>query len=496
MRICCHCIILFIPIILLSCLPEKAEESVPSKPNILFLFADDMAYNALAAMGNSHISTPNLDKLVEKGYTFSHAFNQGSWSGAVCVVSRAMLNSGRFVYHARTDIHTVPLWGEIMENNGYQTFMTGKWHNGDATVLKSFDQAKSIGKGMFETLGGPKGAGYRRPTEDNDTWRASDTSLLGHWAPPVKDIVHTDSGKVIGETYVVRKHTSELYADNAIAYLNDYGESKSEKPFFMYVAFNAPHDPRQAPQSYLDMYPADEMPIPANYMDEHPFDQGERYTLRDEILGPFPRTKKVVQRHLQEYYAIISHMDAQIGRILSTLEEQGLAENTHIIFTADHGLAVGSHGLMGKQNPYDHSIRVPLIFSGPGIPSNSISNELVYLQSVHPTTLALAGISIPSHVEFANLTPLFASSDEKGEEEIFGSYKDFQRLIRTDTYKYVVYPQAEEVQLFNLEEDPDELKNLANDLKFEKIRDELHARLEKLQQKVGDTLVLARIPAN
>ena len=490
------CVFIGATIFLGACTNERTEAEPAAPPNFLFLFADDMAYNAWAAAGNEHIATPNLDQLAREGFTFTHAFNQGSWSGAVCVVSRAMLNSGRFIYHARSDIQTVSLWGEEMQKNGYHTFMTGKWHNGDATVLKSFDQAMSIGKGMFETKGGPKGDGYRRPTPTHDSWSPSDTSLLGHWSPMVKDIVVTDSGKAIGETYVVKQHTSELYADHAIEYLKRYGEEDPDHPFFMYVAFNAPHDPRQAPQSFVDKYPEASLPLPANYMEEHPFDQGERYTLRDEILGPFPRTPDAVRRHIQEYYAIITHMDEQIGRILAALDEKGLRENTYIIFTADHGLAVGSHGLMGKQNAYDHSIRVPLVFSGPGIPEGANSDELVYLQSIFPTSLTLGNMNIPDHVEFADLSSLLLTNSGIGEEAIFGSYKDFQRMVRTKEFKYILYPEANEVQLFNMKEDPDERRNLANSADLLPVREELHALLVNLQERVGDTLSLKEIEPN
>ena len=474
--------------------PKKSPEKGSAKrPNILFLFADDMAYNALGAMGNTVVKTPNLDKLASKGFMFTHAFNQGSWSGAVCVVSRAMLNSGRFIYHARNDINEVPLWGEVLGQNGYNTFLTGKWHNGDPTVLKSFQQAKSIGKGMFETLGGPTGTGYRRPTPTNDIWSASDTSLLGHWTPEVKDIVYSDSGKAIGVPYIAHKHTSTLYADQAIAYLSEREQAEEADPFFMYVAFNAPHDPRQAPQPYLDMYPIEDIPLPESYLPEHPFDQGERYTLRDEILGPFPRTEEAVKRHLQEYYAITTHMDAEIGRILEALEASGASENTYVIFTADHGLAVGSHGLLGKQNSYDHSIRVPLIFTGPGIPSNRTSDALVYLQSVHPTTFDLVDLPTPSHVEFESLHAHFYTDEANGEEEIFGSYKDFQRMLRTQTHKYILYPEAQEVQLFNLIEDPNELHNLANNPESKDLLQDLHQRLTRLQEKVGDPLDISAV---
>ncbi len=475
-----------------GCTPLSTQMEEETLPNFLFIIADDQAYNTIHALGNTRVETPNIDKLVQNGMTFTHAFNQGSWSGAVCVVSRAMLNSGRFIYRARTDIDSVQLWGETMGNFGYITFLTGKWHNGDRTALKSFQQAVSIGKGMFETKGGVGGPGYERPAPDKSSWQPYDTSLEGHWSPEVKDIVYTDSGKVIGTPYIADQHTSELYADNAIQFIQSHAES-STRPFFAYVSFNAPHDPRQSPQNYVDKYPADEIPIPENYLPEHPFDQGQQYTLRDEILAPFPRSEEVVKTHLQEYYAIITHMDEQIGRILDALEASGEYDNTYIIFTADHGLAVGSHGLMGKQNPYDHSIRVPLVFNGPGISKGTQNHELVYLQSIFPTTLDLVQLPIPEHVEFRSLLPLIQDEAAIGQPAIFGSYLDFQRLIRTENYKLVIYPHVNQIQLFDLKSDPAEIQNLAFESSYRDTVDILFNRLLGLQQEVGDTLDISGI---
>ncbi len=472
-----------------ACRPLSSRMEGEGIPNFLFIIADDQAYNTVHALGNPYIKTPNMDRLARNGLTFTHAFNQGSWSGAVCVVSRAMLNSGRSIYRARHDIDSVQLWGETMGNFGYVTFLTGKWHNGNHTAFKSFQQAKSIGKGMFETKGGVGGIGYARPAQAKMSWQPYDTTLLGHWSPDVMDMVYSDSGKVIGEPYTVHQHTSELYADNTIAFLNRHAEVSS-RPFFAYVSFNAPHDPRQSPQEFLDKYPLEDIQLPENYLPEHPFDQGQRYTLRDEILAPFPRTETVVKTHLQEYYAIITHMDQQIGRILDALEATGEIDNTYIIFTADHGLAVGSHGLMGKQNPYDHSIRVPLIINGPDIHSGMQNDKLVYLQSVFPTTLDLAGIPIPDHVEFQSLLPALNNEEFQGQDAIFGSYLDYQRLVRTSDYKLVLYPEVGEIQLFDMENDPLEMNNLAYNPVYRDTIQSLYSTLLELQQAVGDTLNL------
>ena len=469
---------------------QSQSEQVPpaTGPNILFLFADDQAFDTIQALGHTTVKTPNLDRLYREGLAFTHAFNQGSWSGAVCVVSRAMLNSGRYIYRARNDIDEVPLWGEVFGEAGYATFLTGKWHNGDDTAVQSFEEGKSIGKGMFETTDGPQGAGYYRPTPQNNSWSPSDTTLLGHWSPNVKDIEDTALGKRIGDEYIVNKHTSQLYADRAIEFLE--GHAGQDQPFFMYVAFNAPHDPRQAPQEFVDQYPLDEIDLPQNFLAEHPFDQGERNTLRDEILGPFPRTEHAVKTHIQEYYAIITHMDQQIGRILEKLESLGLADDTYIVFTADHGLAVGQHGLLGKQNQYEHSIRVPFVVKGPDIPAGESRDELIYLQSAYPTTCDMAGIPIPQTVEFRSLMPLIDRSSDTSYESIFGSYKGFQRMIRTDKYKLIVYPEVNHVQLFDMESDPYEMNNLAMDAAYEQTMIDMYNDLKALQTEVGDTMSL------
>ena len=278
----------------------------------------------------------------------------------------------------------------------------------------------------------------------------------------------------------------------AIDFLENWTGS-SDHPFLMYVAFNAPHDPRQAPQSFVDMYPLDEIVLPANYMPEHPFDQGERYTLRDEILAPFPRTETAIKTHMQEYYAIISHMDHEIGRVMDKLEEVGEADNTYVIFTADHGLAVGEHGLLGKQNQYEHSIRVPLVIAGPDIPGGTSNDALVYLQSIYPTTCDLADIPTPATVEFKSLMPLIEQTSTRSYDAIFGSYKHFQRMVRTENFKLILYPEADQIQLFDMESDPEELNNLASQAAYQDTMAALFGKLQQLQEEVGDTLTLGGI---
>lgn len=481
--------------------------SSAQKPNFLFIITDDQTYDAIHALGNTEVKTPNLDKLVEEGVTFTHAFNQGSWSGAVCLASRCMLNTGQSVFRAAHNFSHLPnwgrvegekteapLWGEVLRRNGYETFLTGKWHLSDKAVLSSFDFAHGIGEGMYETFdkSGDKQPGYNREKADDTPWNPWDVQYTGHWTPHVKDIQYNENGEAkIGANYTVKEHTSELFADNAINYLHSRAKSNN-KPFFMYVAFNAPHDPRQSPKEFVDMYPVEDIMIPANYLPEHPFDQGDS-RVRDEKLAPFPRSKSAVQLHRSEYYAIITHADREIGRILKALEATGKMENTYVFLTSDHGLAVGQHGLMGKQNQYDHSVRMPFIIRGPGLEAGKKIDEQVYMQSMFATTCDLAGIEIPETVDFESLKGLLTRKNETGEEYIFGAYKDLQRMIRSDKYKLIVYPKVGEIQLFNLEKDPREISNLYKQNGYEKITAELFKELKKKQKLYGDYLTLKEL---
>lgn len=454
------------------------------RPNILLLFTDDQTFRTVHALNNPEVRTPNMDRLVRRGTTFTHCFNQGGWHGAICVASRAMLNTGRYLWTCGgDDCGDWPLWGETLGKAGYDTFMTGKWHNQNPALQRSFKTVGPTGGGMLPSKDpnakehkkqGIVMDPYDRPRE-GDSWSPSDTSLEGHWL------------KVNGETV----HSSVRWANAAIDYL-DHHAVQSDNPFFMYVAFHAPHDPRQAPTEFEDMYPPDKVEVPPNYLPEHPFDQGD-HKLRDELLAPFPRTEHAVQVQRSEYYAIITHVDQQIGRILDALDKSGKADNTIIIFSADQGLAVGQHGLMGKQNQYDHSVRMPFVICGPGIDAGRKIDALIYLQSLFATTCDMAHIETPKTVQFPSLVPLLTGSKEKLYDSIYGAYRNLQRMVRTERYKLIRYPQVNEVQLFDLQEDPWETKDLAEDPRYADTVHQLDEQLHHWMKETGDKLELDRL---
>jgi arylsulfatase A-like enzyme len=444
------------------------------KPNVLFLFADDFTYEAISALGHTDIETPNLDRLVKRGTTFTHAYNMGSWSGAVCVASRNMLLTGRSVWRAQAISQSTEderkagrLWPQLLKSAGYDTYMTGKWHI-QANPEMTFDVARNVRPGMP----GTKESSYNRPREnEKDDWSASDRSLGGFW----------NGGK----------HWSEVGADDAI----DFIETAKGKPnpFFMYIAFNAPHDPRQSPQEFLDKYPVERIKLPASFLKEYPHKDaiGCGPDLRDEKLAPFPRTEYSIKVHRREYYALITHLDQQIGRILDSLDKSGKADNTYIFFTADHGLAIGNHGLVGKQNMYDHSIRVPFIVVGPAAKPNVKISAPIYLQDVMATTLELAAVPKPSTVEFNSLLPLLRGDATSSKyTSIYGAYLKLQRCIVSDNWKLIVYPEARVTRLYDLKSDPLELKDLSSDPAQTIQKKELMAKLTAMQAQLGDSLKL------
>jgi len=220
-----------------------------------------------------------------------------------------------------------------------------------------------------------------------------------------------------------------------------------------------------APEEFTALYPPEKIKVPENFMQVHPFDNGEMF-VRDENLAPFPRTPEIVREHIAAYYAMITHLDSQIGRILDVLEKTGRAENTLIVFAGDNGLAVGQHGLMGKQNLYEHSVRVPLIICGPGIPKDVRTDALCYLLDVYPTLCDIIGLPVPESVEGKSLFPLLKDRKAKVRDSLFLAYRKLHRGVRTDdNWKLIKYniQGKETTQLFNLNDDPWEMNNLAHD---------------------------------
>lgn len=453
------------------------------RPNFLLLLSDDQTFRALGTLGELEVQTPNLDRLARRGLLFTHAFNPGGWSGAVCIPSRAMLNTGRMIWTSRgsggESVTADGLyWGEALGRAGYDTYMAGKWHLTDAALKRSFQKLGPLTGGFLPSTE-TDGAAYRRPASNN-TWSADDPKWKGHWLQ--------FGGRTV--------HSTERIAQAAIDYLGQR-TTHHTRPFFMYVAFNAPHDPRQAPTEFLQLYRPEQLRLPPNLLGKHPFLIEKDFEGRDEILAPFPRTPAVVRAHLREYYAIISHLDAHIGRVLDALEASGEADNTVVCFTSDQGLAIGQHGLMGKQSLYEHSLRVPFILSGPGVPRGVRSDALFYLQSLYATTCDMAQIPVPSTVWFPSLVPLISGRTTTIHESLYGAFLDRQRSVRTREWKWIRTPASGQTQLFDVLHDPWETRNLARDPQYASIVTDMDRRLREWMLETGDPLPPGRlVPGN
>jgi arylsulfatase A-like enzyme len=217
------------------------------------------------------------------------------------------------------------------------------------------------------------------------------------------------------------------------------------------------------PRRYLDLYRPEDLPLPPNFLGGHAFDNGELH-VRDELLAGFPRTPEEVRRHLAEYYAMISHLDDQIGRLLNLVEARGLLANTILVLAGDNGLALGQHGLFGKQSCYEHSVRVPLVLAGPGLPRDSRTAACAYLFDIFPTLCELTGLPLPDSVQGRSLVPNLRDPAAPGRDFLYLAYTDKHRAVKDQRYKlieYVVGGRHTMTQLFDLAADPWETRNLA-----------------------------------
>lgn len=433
------------------------------RPNVVFLFADDQRADTIGAHGNPHIKTPNLDQLVTEGFSFRRNFCAGSFSGAVCVASRAMLMTGRHWMNLPAS-KPQSNWGDaqalpslLAAKGNYRSFIVGKWHNGKGTLDRSFTDGRSI------YLGG----------------------MANHADFEVQDL---ESG-TLSPKRPAGGFSSTVFADEAIRYLET---AKTDQPFFLYVAFMAPHDPRNPPEKYRQMYYKDRPPLPQNFLPLHPFQNAPQVTTgRDESLAPWPRTKNIVSDQLCEYYGLVTHLDEQIGRVLKALQDSPHADNTIVVYTADHGLAMGSHGLLGKQNVYEQSMSCPLIMKGPGVPAGKQSNAFTYVHDLYATICDFAKVEYQDDVDAKSLLPVMAGTSDFVRASVFLPFQNNQRSIRNERWKLHIYPRINHQLLFDLKSDPHEMVNLADSPEHEQYVRQMRQLMEDWRDQLGDPFPLA-----
>ncbi|TXG39262.1 sulfatase-like hydrolase/transferase [Seonamhaeicola maritimus] len=407
-----------------------------AQPNIILIESDDQSNLAVGAYGFDNVKTPNIDSLAESGVYFTNAYNMGCWSPAVCIPSRTMLFNGVHLWEA-SKINKSRIPGpsltERLKDNGYETYFTGKWHAWGKSVKETFNHYGSILPGQLKTYNSPVG------------------------------------------------HYTDIVGNEAVSFIND--ASKKDNPFFLYVAFNAPHVPRQTEQRYYDMYPKDKIKLPPS-VKKGPLHPHIKYNYTSAPLNP-----KTMQGRYQQNNAMVTHMDDRIGEILEALKKQGLYENSIIIFMSDHGISFGENGVAGKVCLYDVSAKAPLIIMGPGIPKDKKLEQRLYLQDIYPTILDFVGADIPEYIDFKSLkSTIKKASKEDVYNSIYLAMFDDQRSIIQGDYKLIMYPKAKAVELYNLKNDKWETDNLIADSNSKTIVKKLLNEFVQWQKETGDEL--------
>lgn len=469
-------------------------QAADKQPNFLFILTDDQSPETLSVYGNEVCHTPHIDRLAAEGMTLLDAHHMGAWSGAVCTASRTMIMTGRTVWR-------IP----GANGPGLSFPKLFRQEAAEQSLPAAFNRA---GYDTFRTC--KNGNSFN---EANQLFTVSKTETKREGTP--------EGG-------------SEWHGDQVMEYLQQRESKQHRDPFLIYFGFSHPHDPRYATPELAAKYGADNNgpgekpnpkapPLPSNYLPAHPFHHGHP-GLRDEeqVQGVLQRRDEAtVRNEIGREYACIENIDRQVGRVLAKLEAMGELDNTYVFYTADHGMSVGRHGLMGKQNLYEHTWRVPFIVRGPGIKAGSHASGFIYLLDVFPTLCDLAGIQPSEVVEGKSFRPVLEGKAERIRDVVYGVYtggtKPGMRSIKTaDGWKLIEYDvldgKVRETQMFNLNENPKEFLAEHHDAKLMQLlnikptaqqidlaelpefagkRKELEALLKTEMERLGDPYTLS-----
>jgi arylsulfatase A-like enzyme len=457
-----------------------AQAAEPRKPNILFILTDDQApFDFKFYNPQSTLDSPVISALASGGMVLDAAHHMGAFTGAVCVPSRHMILSGRTVWHLPTGpgAKTCPpnlennSIGPVFRRAGYATMRTCKQGNSYPAADKLFDVV-------------------------HDATKRGGTAETG----------------------------SAWHAERVLDYLGERKNKKDERPFFIYFGLSHPHDVRDGTPELLANYGATnhtdknappalhklQPPLPPNWLPEHPFNNTHR-NVRDEqsVSGVWGRRDEAtIRNEIGREYACAENIDTQIGRVLARLKEMGELENTYIFYTADHGIAIGRHGLQGKQNLYEHTWRVPMIIKGPGIKPGSRAPGNIYLGDLLATFCDLTGVPAPETNEGTSFKPVLLGEKATIRDTLYGVYnggdKPGMRSVKQGDWKLIEYESTtaavRETQLFHLKENPHELltapHNLAKDPKHAAKLGEMRALLLAEMRRLNDPWRFSDQPAD
>jgi len=471
-------------------LPPSAVQvqTPPKRPNIVFIMTDDHAAHAISAYGSRLNKTPNLDRLAKEGMKFENAFVTKS----ICTPSRAVILTGKYSHLNGVPVfnhidNTQPLLSKYMQTAGYYTGMIGKWHLG-ANDPKRPDDGKPTGFDYWNILPG-QGAYF-------------DPAMIE-----------------MGERKKLSGYTTDIITDLAMGFID---KRPKDKPFFLMYHHKAPHRAWQPDEKHRKQFENYDPPIPATFDDDYKgkSDASRQSTMHIDAdlnetdtkgkppagLSGAELKKWKFRRYMQDYLACVQSVDDNIGRFLDYLDKNGLAENTIVIYTSDQGFFLGEHNFFDKRFMYEESLRSPLLVRWPGkIKPGSVSKNMVLNLDFPATILDAAGAKIPADMQGRSFLPVLMGKPpanwrrsmyyryyHPGHHNVAAHYG-----VRTDRYKLIYFNKLNQWELYDLQKDPIEMKNVYSDPAYQKTLEELKKELYRLKKEFKDDDQFAdKLPAD
>jgi uncharacterized sulfatase len=459
-------------ILLIIHIPAHAAEAPSKRLNVLFIAVDDMNTD-LACYGSPIVKSPSIDRLASQGVRFEHAYCQY----ALCSPSRSSLMTGlrpdttrvfNLQYHFRQGLPDVVTIPQMFMKSGYFAARIGKIYHygnpGDIGTNGLDDKASWMER--FNP------AGRDRTALEIDVMNYTPRRGLGSAMAFYADPTGTDD-----------QHTDGKVADQTIALM----EKHKDGPFFIGCGFYKPHTPWITPKKYFDLYSMDQIKLPS--IDDQTPSKYPAPALASTKPWPYFGVKPDEARECKRaYYAAISFVDAQIGRVLDAVDRLGLADSTIIVFWSDHGYHLGEHGLWFKQSCFEEACRVPLIIRTPGMKTaGKASARLVELVDLYPTLADLAGLTPPTNLEGFSVRPLLDDPESKWDHPAFSQVQrgGFPgHSVRTDRWRYTEWARGTKgSELYDHDADPQELHNLASDPKQAEVVSRMKALLKTVHPK-------------
>ena len=446
------------------------------KPNVLFIISDDLTATAVSAYENKICKTPNIDKLASEGIQFTKAYSQYP----VCGPSRASFMSGYYPNATKTFGYVSgrenigpnrKTWSQLFKDNGYYTARVSKiYHMGVPIDIETGSNGEDDEASWTERFNS-KGPEWLAKGEAELVQNNPDGSVErkgGNVMTIVKaegdDLVHSDGRTAQKAIELIKKH--------------------KKNPFFLALGFVRPHVPFVAPKSYFDPYPFTKIVLPEKMKDDWNDIPKRGINYVTSVNGEMSLEQQ--QKAIAAYYASVSYMDAQVGRVLNTIKEEGLEDNTIIIFTSDHGFHLGEHDFWMKVSLHEESVRVPMIIKVPG-KKPTVCNSFVELLDLYPTIAELAGLKTSKHIQGKSLTKVLDNPEIEVRDMAFSvSQGGKSFLLRTNKWAYIQYNEnaSAGIELFDMVNDPKQFENLAKQEKYSKVVALFQKKLKKKLKEI------------